>query len=187
MAVAAVVFATMNVVGSPEFTVKGRVVVFRKATVAEILSLRHEVLRPGRPVETAHFPGDEEPSAVHFGAFALGADGQHEEPGALGCLSFLLTTREGAPAWQLRGMATSPSVLRCGVGSRLLACAEAYLKREAGTSSPPVVSLWANARVSALGFYAHEGWAEQGGPFEVAGIGPHVVITKQLLIPAGNS
>lgn len=152
--------------------------------MGEILGLRHEVLRPGRPVEAAHFPGDEEPSAVHFGAFALCDDGEREERGALGCLTFLLTTRGGAPAWQLRGMATSPSVLRRGVGSALLARAEAHLRAAAPGGAPPVaVALWANARVGALGFYAREGWREESKPFEVPGVGPHVVITKVLLPP----
>lgn len=155
--------------------------------MGEILGLRHEVLRPGRPIEAAHFPGDEEPSAVHFGAFALCDDGEREERGALGCLTFLLTTRGGAPAWQLRGMATSPFVLRRGVGSSLLACAEGHL-RAAALGGPQLqdVSLWANARVGALGFYAREGWREESEPFDVPGVGPHVVITKVLVSPTSG-
>ena len=92
----------------------GRTVVLRKAALAEILALRHAVLRPGLPPAFAAFDGDGAPSTHHYGAFD-GAD-------AVGCLSFMRRDRDGE-AHQLRGMATAPAVRGAGVGRALLAYA----------------------------------------------------------------
>ncbi|KAG8460284.1 hypothetical protein KFE25_011775 [Diacronema lutheri] len=159
--------------------VDGTRVSFRPCATHEIMGVRHEMLRPGRPIETAAFPGDDAPSTLHFGAFALDPSGA-ERVGALGCLTFLSAGRGGVAAWQLRGMATSSAVLRRGIGSRLLACAEAHLAAAGAEEGSLPVELWANARVSALAFYARQGWAQEGEVFDVPGIGAHVVIVKRL-------
>ena len=44
----------------------------RAISTAETLPLRLSVLRPGRPVESAHFAGDDSPGTRHFGAFREG-------------------------------------------------------------------------------------------------------------------
>ena len=44
-------------------------VVLRRASLEEILALRHAVLRPGLPLESAAFEGDDAPDTLHFGAF----------------------------------------------------------------------------------------------------------------------
>ncbi len=41
----------------------------RRCTVAEILRLRHAVLRQGKPIETAHFEGDGEAGTLHYALF----------------------------------------------------------------------------------------------------------------------
>jgi GNAT superfamily N-acetyltransferase len=142
---------------------------FRPASAEEIISLRHEVLRQGRPREAAVYAEDADPTTRHFGAFAEGQ-------GVVGCATFLSSARDGAPAWQLRGMATSPSLARRGIGARLLACAEEYLRQE------PRATLWANAREGAMGFYAKQGWRQVGKVFDVPDVGPHFVIVKQLAV-----
>jgi hypothetical protein len=40
----------------------------RQISQEEIIPLRHEVLRPGKPRETAIFAGDELPTTTHWGA-----------------------------------------------------------------------------------------------------------------------
>lgn len=40
--------------------------------------------------------------------------------------------------------------------------------------------LWCNARVGALGFYLRLGFATIGEEFEIAGIGPHFVMWRDL-------
>ena len=46
-----------------------REVVLRRVRLDEILALRHAVLRPGLPLESAAFDGDGAPDTFHFGAF----------------------------------------------------------------------------------------------------------------------
>src|SRR5262245_59783501 len=87
----------------------------RRASFAEILPVRHAVLRPGLPLDTAKFPGDDAESTRHFGAFA---DGR-----AVACLSLMQNAHE---QWnlQLRGMAVDAAWQRSGVGGALLKHAE---------------------------------------------------------------
>jgi GNAT superfamily N-acetyltransferase len=154
--------------GNPRLEVNGASVVFRAASADEIIGLRHMVLRAGKPRETAIFPEDADPQTRHFGAFV--------ESDAISCVTYLSSSRDGAPAWQMRGMATNPSFARRGVGSGLLVCAEVLLQRE----QPATVALWANAREGAMPFYAKQGWRTVGDRFEVPNVGPHYVIEKAL-------
>jgi GNAT superfamily N-acetyltransferase len=130
--------------------------------VAETVPLRHAVLRPGRPVGTASFPGDELSSTKHFGAF---------QNGQLLCIASLfeaeLPEEPGRAGLQLRGMATDAAVQGTGLGRALvLACAEFTRKRGAQL-------LWCNARVSASGFYSKLGFEIVGSEFHIADVGPH--------------
>jgi predicted GNAT family N-acyltransferase len=139
----------------------GRRVVVRRATRDEILPLRHAVLRPGLPAEEAWFDGDDEPSTFHIGAF--------RDDGALvGCVT-LMRRRRGDAGWQLRGMATREDVRGRGVGAALLGFVGATLGGAA---------LWCNARVEAADFYAHHGWTVESAPFDLPGVGPHVVMRR---------
>ncbi len=144
--------------------VAGREVVLRRASLDEILALRHAVLRPGLPLDAAAFDGDDAPGSHHFGAF----DG----PEAIGCLSFMRRDRDGA-AHQLRGMATAPAVRGAGIGRLLLGFGEEALLAETG-----IRGLWCNARVESVGFYERLGWVVVSEVFEVAGVGPHRVMVR---------
>lgn len=162
------VLALVALAMSGRLELDGASVVFRAAASEEIIGLRHTVLRAGRPRETAVFPEDADPQTRHFGAFVDG--------GAICCVTYLSSSRDGAPAWQMRGMATDPAFARRGVGSRLLVCAEELLRRE----RPATVALWANAREGAMPFYAKQGWRTVGDIFEMPNVGPHYVIEKAL-------
>jgi len=125
-----------------------------------ILPLRQLVLRPGKPPETARFPGDELPDTRHYAAF----DGD----AVVGCATFLASELDGERAWQLRGMATDPGWQGRGAGRALLDVAYAEL---AGTG---VRAFWCNARTSAAGFYEKMGWRVISPEWVIEGIGPHV-------------
>jgi GNAT superfamily N-acetyltransferase len=71
-------------------------------------------------------------------------------------------------------MATVPAVRGRGFGRALLEACFAHVRAHGGTL------LWCNARVAALGFYAHLGFVAQGAQFEIVPIGPHFVMTRQL-------
>lgn len=157
-------------------------IVLTRVPVEQILELRHRVLRPGRPAETARFDGDDAATTRHYCALvaetgALVAEtgaplsaGVPAAPGAVvSCLTLVAATWDGAEAWQLRGMATDERHRRTGLGSRLLAHA---LADAAGDG--PERPAWCNARVGARGFYERQGWVVVSEPFEIAGIGPHV-------------
>jgi len=140
-------------------------VTFRRAALAEILPLRHRVLRPGLPLADAAFDGDDEPDTRHAGGFA--------PDGVVACLSLMRRPLDGRPAWQLRGMAVRPDLLRRGLGRALLAHAERALHEEVGPAL-----LWCNARVAAAPFYERLGWSIVSAPFDIPGVGSHVRMVR---------
>ena len=158
-------------VGSAAVVVDGRPFVVRAVTPAEVLPLRHRVLRPGLPAESAVFDGDDEPTTRHFAAL----DGRE----VVSCLTLVLRPYRDRPARQLRGMATRPDLERRGLGSRLLRFAETTPWIADG---PPL--LWCNARLPAAGFYQRLGWTIVSEPFDIPGVGPHYVMLRMLAGPA---
>ena len=137
-------------------------VAVRPISAAETWPLRLAVLRPGRPLAAAQFPGDDLPDTKHFGAF--------QGPALVGIASLFraeFPERPGVPALQLRGMATAPEVRGAGFGQALVAASVTF-SRESRAKI-----IWCNARTSALGFYAKLGWEISGGEFEVPDVGPH--------------
>jgi GNAT superfamily N-acetyltransferase len=147
----------------------------RLISAAETLPLRQSVLRPGRSVEAAQFPGDDAPTTRHFGAFR---DGR-----LLGIASLFLAEmpeQPGMRALQLRGMATAPEVRGAGFGRALILACVAYA-RTAGAQL-----FWFNARIGALGFYRKLGFEISGGEFEIPDVGPHfrMKLRLQEMVPA---
>jgi GNAT superfamily N-acetyltransferase len=132
----------------------------RRATLDEILALRHAELRPGLPLATARFDGDDAPDTWHVGAFEDGV--------AVACASFMRQPWEGAEAYQLRGMATRADRRRRGLGAALLRFAEATIPDATG-----IRLFWCNARVAAIDFYRSCGWTVESDVFEVPTVGPH--------------
>lgn len=147
------------------------VVMFRRASLSEIIDLRHTVLRQGLPRAEAQFAGDEAPTSRHYGAFR-GSE-------LLCCATLHARDWQGEPAWQLRGMATAHDERRQGLGRRLLEFLEQDLIDSArGTGSP--LLLWCNARVPAAAFYRRMGWDVLSDEFDVPTAGPHVRMVKRL-------
>jgi predicted GNAT family N-acyltransferase len=134
--------------------------IYRIATIDEILPLRRDVLRPGKSLEEARFNGDDDPRTVHFVAI--------EEEKVVGCLSMMVAPWEGREAWQLRGMAVSKESRGTGVGATLLemACMMVLVKED-------LHAIWCNARTEAVGFYKKQGWKTVGDEFAIEGVGPH--------------
>ena len=141
----------------------------RTAKPAEVIDLRHAVLRAGLPRQTAVFAGDDDPAALHWVA---------EEDGAIvGCATLHLNQWEHQAAWQLRGMAVDPARQRCGIGAALLDAIDRFV------STSPSKLLWCNARVSAAKFYEKHGWRIVSDVFEIPIAGPHVKMIKDLQVP----
>jgi predicted GNAT family N-acyltransferase len=147
----------------------------RRTELLEIIDLRHAILRAGLPKDAAIFPGDELPSSRHYGAFT--PNGQ--SAAAIGCATFHLNQYEGAPAWQLRGMATSNEYRGKGIGRAMLELADSEIL--ANSSSPR--QLWCNARTPAIGFYQTLGWTVVSQEFEIPTAGPHVRMVRKIKNP----
>ena len=137
----------------------------------QTLSLRNEVLRPGMPISSCLFDGDDEPKTRHFGAL----DDQEQ---IVGIVSIFSNPHPDLPAtftYQLRGMATSEQCRGLGVGILLIESVEHYLK------AIECAGLWANARTEALGFYKKQGYQVMSDEFMIENVGPHYLVAKALV------
>ena len=134
--------------------------------------LRRRVLREGTPSTDVVFADDDEPTTAHLGLV--------DEHGALVAISSWArrafpSDPSGRPAVQLRGMAVDPGHRGRGAGALLL---QAGLER-AGADGAELV--WANARDTALGFYAAHGFETVGDGFvDRATAIPHHRISRSL-------
>lgn len=138
----------------------------RAVEPAQVLALRHSVLRPGRPLEAAIFDGED--SALHLAAFS----GEHIV-GVASLFERAFAFEPGA-SWQLRGMAVAPEHQAQGIGRVLIeACVQRMAQSGGGW-------LWCNARVVALGFYRAMGFEIFGEEFQIPDIGPHFVMARRV-------
>ena len=129
-----------------------------------VIPLRHEVLRPGLPVETCYFEGDDAETTRHF---AWVEDGR-----VVSIATVMRQSRAFAGdrvPFQLRGMATAPDVAGRGIGSAFLQA----LHRELDAD------WWCNARAVAVRFYERNGLKTVGDVFDIPGIGDHYVMRTQ--------
>ncbi len=139
----------------------------RRADLTEIFQLRLDVLRPGRPIEAAQFPGDLAPETIHVGAF----DGDRN----IGCATGSRTVWQDRPAWQLRGMGVAADWQKKGVGQRILNELESLVRQVSD-----IRQLWCNAREEAVQFYERQGWQVASERFHIEDVGPHFKMTKGL-------
>jgi len=131
--------------------------------------LRGEILRPGQTPAQLVYPGDDAPDTLHAAVLLNGE--------ILGIASVMLDPHPHSPGagdWRIRGMAARANARGRGIGAALLECCEAHARRGGGER------LWCNARVGARAFYEHGGFSVEGAVFEIAEIGPHYVMSKQL-------
>ena len=152
----------------------------RPASAAEIIDLRHAVLRPGFPREAAVFEVDRRADTHHFAA--VDAHGR-----VVGCVT--LSPRESGGdldrhnndvgaggSLQLRAMAVDERLRGAGVGRRLLEKVDQHVR----ALPPPTPLLWCNARIVAIPFYQRCGWTVVSEVFEIPPIGPHVRMTREV-------
>src|SRR6185436_17137855 len=112
-----------------------------EVSVEDIIPLRHEILRPGMPVTSAHFDGDRDAMTYHFATYIKEYP---EEP--ICCVSYMYTQYGTEAAYQLRGMATTKHYQKQGIGKQLTDFAEQYIREGRN-----IHLFWCNARVSAIG------------------------------------
>jgi len=139
----------------------------RRAQLSEIFQLRWDVLRPGRAIEAAQFPGDDAPETIHVGAFARERN--------IGCATATRALWQEKPAWQLRGMGIALDWQRRGIGQHLLATTEELVRQ-----ASDIRQIWCNAREEAVAFYEKQGWQVASEPFHIEDVGTHFKMTKNL-------
>ena len=123
-----------------------------------LYTVRSEVLRPGRPPESAVFPGDDDPTTAHFGAFTPNGK----------CLG--VATLMENKGTQLRGMAVVTEAQGQGVGAALLNAVQEWAVAQGK------LLLWCNARLAAVPFYERLGWEIVSEQFDVPAVGPHYIM-----------
>jgi GNAT superfamily N-acetyltransferase len=135
----------------------------------ETYSVRHPVLREGRPIEDCKFEGDDLESTFHLGLFY--------ENILVGVASFMKNNLDlflDEHQYQLRGMAVLKAYQGKQLGDALFKYGETLLV------SKNVTLTWFNAREIAVNFYKRNGCHIIGQPFEIKDIGTHYVMFKKI-------
>jgi ribosomal protein S18 acetylase RimI-like enzyme len=154
-------------------------------TVAEVPAevtypLRRAVLRPDGG--DLNWIGDEDGTTFHLAARTDMGD-------VVGVVRFhpnacpWLGAGRGVTArspWQLRGMATDPTVRGAGAGRALIEHGLAEVAARGGDL------VWCDARTTAIGFYERVGFTVMTEPFDKPLVGPHVGMLVDVR-PAGGS
>ncbi|WP_282121709.1 GNAT family N-acetyltransferase [Algibacter mikhailovii] len=135
----------------------------------ETHAVRHPILRAGQPKKSCIFEGDNLETSVHLGIYI------HDE--IIGVCSFFKNYNKNiliANQYQLRGMAILKNFQGKGLGSKMLNYGEKLLKGK------QTEIIWCNARENALGFYKQLDYNTIGAPFDIASIGIHYIMFKNL-------
>ena len=135
----------------------------------ETFSVRHPVLRFGKPIESCHFEGDDLQTTKHFGLFY-----NKQLSGVISIFETQNSLFEEANQFQIRGMAVLQQFQKKGFGVALLKYCENYIQNNKGSV------IWFNARETAIGFYEKSDYQKIGDGFEIADIGIHYLLFKKL-------
>ncbi|WP_281226769.1 GNAT family N-acetyltransferase [Flavobacterium aquiphilum] len=140
-----------------------------KITDLETYSVRHVVLRKGKPIETCKFEGDDLPSTSHFGYYI--------NDDLVGIISVFKTNNNSFSddiQYQIRGMAVLESYQKKGIGESLVKHCEIYCNEQQADL------IWFNARTAAVGFYEKLGYVKVGEAFEIKDVGEHYLMVKSI-------
>ena len=136
---------------------------------SDTLALRQRLLRQKLQPQDCYFPGDHDDTTFHLGC--LIESGLPDE--LVGIVSMYKRDNEAiydGCGYQIRAMASDENARGKGVGLKLLNTAQTK------ASARGADYIWANARVSAVGFYTKAGYDVVGDEFEIAGVGLHYVV-----------
>jgi len=139
----------------------------KKITAFETLIVRHPVLRPGRPIGSCHFEGDDLPTTSHFGLYF-----ENQLVAIISSFKVQNKLFIEENQYQIRGMAVLEEFQKKGFGEALLNYCENEIRIKKGKL------IWFNARETAVGFYKKSGYEVLGGKFEIPEVGPHYILFK---------
>lgn len=136
----------------------------------DVLLLRSQILRNGKPAEQCSFATDEINGAFHLGYYISGQLVSVVSLHPQQTPSDVIGLADKGIGYQLRGMATLADHQGKGIGKQLVNYAIVYLRgKNAGY-------IWCNARKKAYSFYKNLAFKFISEEFEVEGIGPHKVM-----------
>jgi predicted GNAT family N-acyltransferase len=141
----------------------------KKITATETYLVRQPVLRAGKPIESCHFDGDDLETTIHFGLFS-----NQELAGILSVFKKINPLFAAKEQVQVRGMAVLERYRKDGFGKSLLMHCENHCINQ------NTQLIWFNARATAIVFYEKMGYKKRGTPFEIDGIGTHVLMFKNI-------
>ena len=131
--------------------------------------IRNKLLRPGMPVDSCIFEGDDDDQTFHLGAFI--------DSKLVSVASFYFDRHPEIDApyqYRLRGMATLPEYQRQGLSKALLKMGFPIVKQNQCSV------VWCNAREETMEFYQKVGFEKIGNKFEIPEIGPHFLMVKNI-------
>ena len=140
-----------------------------KISLDEVISVRHPVLRTGKPIESCRFDGDKLSTTFHLGAYINSI--------LVGVVTILYQRNKllsNERQYQLRGMAVIESYQKMGIGKELVLAAENLVKEKSGSL------VWMNARLLAVPFYEKLGYSVFGLKFNIPKVGEHYSMKKTL-------
>jgi ribosomal protein S18 acetylase RimI-like enzyme len=141
----------------------------KKITDLETYSVRHVVLRKGKPIESCQFDGDDLPTTNHFGYYL-----NDNLAGIISIFKNNNTIFASNNQYQIRGMAVLEQHQKKGIGNLLVQHGEAYCQNIQADL------IWFNARTAATGFYEKLGYGKVGAAFEIKNVGEHYLMAKIL-------
>ena len=115
--------------------------IIKKISSAETFSVRHPVLRQGKPLESCHFEGDNLETTQHFGLYL--------DEQLVGIISLFKKSNPNfleKYQYQIRGMAVLENHRKKDFGKALILYSEEQCKNQ------NVDLIWFNARIEASGF-----------------------------------
>ncbi|MFV5691503.1 GNAT family N-acetyltransferase [Flavobacterium sp. LT1R49] len=141
----------------------------KQISALETFLVRHPVLRADKSTDNCHFDGDNLETTIHFGLL--------DQNNLIGVISLFeaknnLFTAE--KQFQIRGMAVLKEYQKKGFGEKLIRNSEKHC------SDQNVNLIWLNARKEAIHFYEKMGYQVKGLPFEINGVGEHVIMFKTM-------
>ena len=140
-----------------------------KVDAEKVRSLRHLELRKGQDFSTTSYLKDYEEDTFHMACIL--------EDKIVTCATFYPEKSikiKSDNAYRLRGMATDSKFQRKGYASNLMEKSFKELtKRDCDM-------VWCNARLVAVEFYKSVGFKITGELFDIAGIGPHYYMYKEI-------
>lgn len=138
-------------------------------TAQETLTVRHPILREGKPISSCVFNGDTLDTTFHIGGF-------HKD-NLIAVATFVKNPQQNynfKKAYQLRGMAVLQNYQSKGFGKILLNFGISTL------IEMKISTLWMNARENAIPFYKKLGFATIGNVFDIPEVGNHYIMYKEL-------